>query len=220
VAPELKVCGLTRPKDVEAACAAGAAYVGVIFAGGPRHLTAETAAHILANAPAHVLRVGVFAEQGVDEIARIARVAGLSLVQLHADPGPEIVGRVRDALGIPVWATVRVSGTELPASLGVMLASADGVVLDARVPGRLGGTGTALPWEALAGRLRSARAAGGRLILAGGLTPSNVKQAITLLAPDVVDVSSGVEEEPGLKNHALIRDFAAAAFSDASMTSP
>lgn len=210
MAPVVKFCGLTRPEDATAAVAAGAGFVGVIFAGGPRLLTPQRAVEVLAPVPAAVHTVGVFGAQSTREIAQVVERVGLDVVQLHADPTVEDVRTVRRESGRPVWAAVRVRGDVLPPAVAVLLREADAVVLDARVDGQLGGTGARLPWRALAGQLAAARAGGGRLVLAGGLTPETVAEAIRYLRPDVVDVSSGVERAPGIKDAARMHAFAAA----------
>jgi phosphoribosylanthranilate isomerase len=200
---------MTRAIDAAQAISLGASYVGVIFAGGPRTLTAAAAREVLAATAGSTRRVGVFGAIGADEIARIADAVALDIVQLHADPDVRTIRAVRSAVGRPIWAALRVRGVELPASAEGIADEADGVVLDARVDHALGGTGVALPWEALAGRLGPLRGRG-LLVLAGGLTPANVSVAIDALGPDVVDVSSGVESSPGIKDHQLMRAFAGA----------
>jgi phosphoribosylanthranilate isomerase len=207
VAVEIKFCGLTRPEDAAHAAALGAAYVGVIFADGPRRLDAGRAAEVLAGAGdgGGLRRVGVFGDQTATEIARIADRVRLDVVQLHGDPAPETVERVRAVTGALVWAVIRVRGTSLPDTLGALDGVADAILLDAYVSGRLGGSGVAFDWSALAPDARPRRA---RLIAAGGLTPENVAEAIRALAPHVVDVSSGVEAAPGIKDHARMRAFA------------
>jgi phosphoribosylanthranilate isomerase len=131
------------------------------------------------------------------------------VVQLHADPTAEAVDAVRRRYGGLVWAVLRTTGAELPERAASLFGAADAVLLDAQVAGALGGTGHTLPWVALRGAVDRARGAG-TLVLAGGLTPSNVAAAIAALAPDVVDVSSGVEQEPGVKDHSRMRAFAEA----------
>jgi len=212
----IKFCGLTRFEDAQAAASSGAAYAGVIFAGGPRHLTIERAREVLEDLPSSVRRVGVFATQSASEIARASDHLGLHVVQLHGDSSAERVVELRRAFGGEVWTVVRVAGSTLPASFADAVESGDGVLLDAFVPGALGGTGVALPWSQLGEALEPYRGSV-RLILAGGLKPENVAQAIAELAPDVVDVSSGVERAPGIKDHDRIRAFAAAV-SNASLT--
>jgi phosphoribosylanthranilate isomerase len=211
VRTEVKFCGLTRPEDAGCAVSLGASYLGVIFAGGPRNIAPEAAADVLARATSQVRRVGVFGAADASAIARAARIAGLHIAQLHGDPDAAAIDAVRRHFGGAVWAVLRVVG-DLPKQAAALFEAADGVVLDARVEGRLGGTGTALDWASLAGpvvRARGSRPA--RLVLAGGLTPENVGTAIGHLAPDVVDVSSGVESAPGIKDFARMRAFAVAA---------
>lgn len=188
------------------AAALGAQYVGVIFAGGPRHQSVESAMRILDAAPATLKRVGVVSGQTVDEIANLVRVLGLHAVQLHADPGPRRVRDVRAAIGVDTWAVLRLAGATLPATFAEVAAAADAIVLDARVPSGLGGSGIALPWLDLARTLLTRRGQP-RIVLAGGLRPENVGEAIAVLEPDVVDVSSGIESAPGIKDHERMRAF-------------
>jgi phosphoribosylanthranilate isomerase len=188
--------------------ALGASYVGVIFAGGPRQVTLSQARRVLepTRGLSNVRRVGVFAADAPDAIARVVAEVGLDVAQLSADPDPETVEAVRTATGVEIWAAVR-CGATLPAVVETLFERADAVLLDARVEGQLGGTGQTLPWDDLAPALRAVRHSGGRLVLAGGLTPANVWQAVQALAPDVVDVSSGVETAPGIKDHERMRAF-------------
>ena len=204
--PEIKFCGMMREEDVDAAVALGAQYVGVIFAGGPRSITAERARKLLSRVPSDVARVGVFAPGAEGTHMDVARELALDVVQLHGDPDETAVERTRDAFGGAVWAAVRVSGNTLPPRAAALFRVADAVVLDAYSPTALGGTGQALPWQALANAVATVRE-GGRLVLAGGLRPSTVATAVRVLRPDVVDVSSGVESAPGIKDHAKLRAF-------------
>jgi len=215
--PALKFCGLTRPDDARHAAYLGAAYVGCIFAGGPRLVSADAARVIAATArdvvgaELPVRAVGVMGEVNARAAANLAHAAGLDVVQLHADPDAGDVTALRQHWSGEVWAVVRVRGADLPAHTGALFDVADAVVLDARVDGgMLGGNGVALPWAALADALAPLR---GRtpLVLAGGLRPENVGAAVAALAPDVVDVSSGVERAPGVKDHTRMAAFAAAA---------
>lgn len=209
----VKLCGMTRPEDVAAAAGLGADYVGVIFAGGPRTLTAARAAEVLAQARGRVTAVGVFGAADASEVAAIAAEAGVDIVQLHADPTPADVEAVRRVFGGPVWAAARLAGPEL-GDAAALYEVADAVVLDARVEGALGGTGHMLPWDALGAELRRQGGRGAVTVLAGGLRGANVASAIALVGADVVDVvdaSSGVERETGIKDHGAMRDFIAAA---------
>jgi phosphoribosylanthranilate isomerase len=203
---DIKFCGMTRAADVAEAAALGAEYVGVIFAGGPRHQSVETAMRILGDAPPTLKRVGVVSTQTVAEIAELVRVLALHAVQLHADSAPNRIREVRNATGVDTWAVLRLSGATLPATFHEVAAVADAIVLDAHAPGGLGGSGLKLPWSRLARALESERGQT-KLVLAGGLRPENVGDAIATIEPDVVDVSSGVESAPGIKDHERMRAF-------------
>ncbi|MGI8509158.1 MAG: phosphoribosylanthranilate isomerase [Gemmatimonadaceae bacterium] len=208
---QLKFCGLTRTEDVAEAVRLEAEYAGVIFAGGPRERTMEQATSLfMRGVPAR--RVGVFARSNVEAL-RVA-IAGvpLDVVQLHGDATGAGIAAARAAGASEVWAVVRVDGVELPAYAEELFQTADAVVLDTKGTSGLGGTGRVFSWEAIAAQVtRLDRRA--RLVVAGGLTSLNVARAIRALAPDVVDVSSGVESAPGVKDHSLMCRFAEAARS-------
>jgi phosphoribosylanthranilate isomerase len=204
---EVKICGLTRAVDAEFADAAGASHLGVIFAGGPRERTPAQARATLAGRRAR--KVGVFASQNPSEIAEVAGEAGLDVVQLHGASDPERVHAVRAATGLEIWAVVRTPDGQLREGTEELAEAADALVVDALVPGRLGGSGVAVPWGVL-GEALDAMETGHRIVLAGGLTPENVAEAIGYVSPMLVDVSSGVESAPGIKDHARIRAFIAA----------
>ncbi len=201
---EVKICGLTRAIDAESADAAGAAYLGVIFAGGPRERTPVDARATLSGRRAR--KVGVFGTQTVEDIAAVAQQVGLDVVQLHGESDPARVAAVRAATGLEIWAAVRTADGVLPPDAELLADAADALLVDALVPGRAGGTGVTIPWGML-GESLDAMERGHRIVLAGGLTPENVSEAIGYVSPTVVDVSSGVESAPGIKDHARIRAF-------------
>lgn len=205
----IKFCGLTRREDVDVAMHLGAAFVGVVFAGGPRARTAEQGRSLFDGVSA-ARRVGVFGDQPPDVIARIADRARLDVVQLHADPTPDLVAEMKALTGRETWAAVRVSKVLPEEDMGALISSADAILFDTRASGTLGGTGRAFDWTLLTDSLDKHRHAGGRFILAGGLTPTLVPRAIAAVRPAVVDVSSGVERAPGVKDHGLMAAFAAA----------
>jgi phosphoribosylanthranilate isomerase len=204
---EVKICGLTRAVDAERADAAGAAYLGVIFAGGPRQRRPDEARAVLAGRRAR--KVGVFASQTESEIADISSAVGLDVVQLHGASNPDRVDAVRAATGCEVWAVVRTSDGLLPHGAEELAEAADALLIDAMAAGQLGGSGIAVPWGVL-GESLDAMEVGHRIVLAGGLTADNVAEAISYVSPMIVDVSSGVESAPGVKDHARIRAFVAA----------
>ena len=213
MAVEIKFCGLTRAADAEYAASLGAAYVGVIFAESPRRVDPGAATGVLAGVRGRASTVGVFGPATVETIATVASGLGLDVVQLHGDPSPGVVERVRPTFGGAVWAVVRIADGALPDSVAELLTVADAVVLDAKVPGQLGGTGQSFDWDAIAQTLDRRRARA-RLVLAGGLSPENVADAVRIIGPDVVDVSSGVESAPGIKDHARMRAFRDAVRAD------
>lgn len=216
--PQVKVCGLTREADAQAAVDAGAAYLGAIRAGGPRLISIERVAVVLGPRRVGVQRAAVFGEQPLDAIRRDAAIADLDIVQLHAIP---LGSTMYDAIaavhsdGRIAWPVLRVADTTLPPEALELAAQARHLVLDAHVTGQLGGTGVALDWQGLQDAIAALRSTvpDVTLILAGGLRPENVAHAIQLLRPDVVDVSSGVESAPGVKDPARIQRFVAAARS-------
>lgn len=209
MAAEIKFCGLTRAEDADVAASLGAAYVGVIFADSPRRVGVAAATDIFAPARGRARTVGVFGPTDPGTVASVARDAALDVVQLHGDPTPEFLADVRRSFGGELWAVVRVSGAHLPDQTPALLRAADAVVLDTKVAGTLGGSGVSFDWAAVARALAAYRA-GARIVLAGGLNDGNVAQAARVIAPDVVDVSSGVERAPGIKDHVRMRAFSAA----------
>ncbi len=204
---EIKFCGMVRAADSRLAATLGARYVGAIFAESPRRVTDEQAQAMFAALPGSVARVGVFGPAAADEIADRARRLALDVVQLHSDPDAETIADIRRRWSGQVWAVQRVAATELPATAADLFDVADAVVLDARVSGQLGGTGVALQWTDLRARVEPLRVRRARLVLAGGLTADNVGRAVEALHPDVVDVSSGVEAGPGIKDPSRMRAF-------------
>ena len=204
---DIKFCGMTRPEDVREAAALGASFVGVILAESPRRVSIEDAKRVLGAAPKGTQRVAVFDISDARQIADTAVQIGADVAQLHGDPSEQTVAEVRALWPGQVWAVTRVSGSNLPDHAAALFDAADAVLLDARVDGKLGGTGVTLAWEELASKLKSVRGKRGRVVLAGGLAPENVARAITTLNPDIVDVSSGVESSPGVKEHRRMRAF-------------
>jgi phosphoribosylanthranilate isomerase len=210
----VKICGLTRAEDARAAEAAGATYGGVILArGGPRSLEPAAAAAVLEGTG--LRRVGVFVNEDPDAMLRSADLIGLQIMQLHGEESPERVDELRRSSGREVWKAIRPrGGEEFALALEAYAEVVDGLLLDGWSPSARGGTGARFPWAEIAA-FRDRVPEGVRLIAAGGLTPENVAEAVAVLRPAVVDVSSGVEVAPGIKQHSLIERFAAAAFGAA-----
>lgn len=204
---EIKFCGMTRLEDVREAGALGAAFVGAILTESPRRLSDVDARRILGAAHPSAKRVAVFGAEPIAAIAAAAERAGVDIAQLHGDPTVVTITELRSRWQGMIWAVVRVDGTGLPASADALFDVADGVVLDAKVEGKLGGTGVTLAWEAIGPQLAPLRGRRARLVLAGGLSPDNVAKAVAAVRPDIVDVSSGVETMAGVKDHARMRAF-------------
>lgn len=213
MAVEVKICGLTRPEDAEAAVAAGAAYLGVVFASGPRVITPERAAEISARAGGTPV-LGVFGVQSVARILDTARLAGLRGAQLHGDHTAEEAAALR-AEGLMVWRVVRIAASGDLDRVARAAAGADAVLVEPRVPGSDGGAG--VPLDLALAREARVRLSRSRMVLAGGLTPETVGRAATLVRPDVVDVSSGVETLPGVKDPAKIAAFLEAVFGPSAI---
>ncbi|MDB4951026.1 MAG: N-(5-phosphoribosyl)anthranilate isomerase [Gemmatimonadetes bacterium] len=207
--PEVKICGLTRRADAETAVGAGASYLGFILApGGRRTVSVATIIELAGGLDAR--RVGVFVDASGDELRRAGEAARLDVLQLHGDETPELAADLR-SLGFTVWKAVRPrTGAEFEAAAGRWSGAVDALLLDGWSPDAHGGTGARFPWAEVAA-LRAALDGGTRLVAAGGLRPGNVAEAVRLLRPDVVDVSSGVESAPGVKDAEAIRTFVAAA---------
>jgi len=210
---EVKFCGLTRAEDAAEVLALGGGYAGVIFAGGPRLRTPAQAVEALRPLlGTSVRRVGVFGTQRVDEMLEIADEVSLDVLQLTAGVDRDILQALRVRFAGEIWP---VAHTQPGASRSAIdpidwfTEGAVAVVLDAAVAGKLGGTGVPLDWEAIAPEVARLRTAG-RVVLAGGLRPDNVAHAVMRTLPDVVDVSSGVEQSPGVKDLQLMRAFASA----------
>jgi phosphoribosylanthranilate isomerase len=192
----VKFCGMTRREDLESACELGVDAVGLVFVPGtPRHLEVARARELIRGLPPFVARIGVFADEDPVRIRRVREELGLTAVQLHGSESPghcAAVGGVRiKAFRVrPGWDAAALEAYECEACL-----------LDSPVPGGLGGGGVAFDWGSLGGLH------GRRIILAGGLTPENVAEAIRIVRPHAVDVSSGIESAPGLKDRSRMADF-------------
>lgn len=184
-----KVCGITRLTDALHAVRCGATALGFVFwPRSPRYVAPDRAAEIIRELPGTVTAVGVFVNQPPNEIARVAGAAGITTIQLHGNEPPAFA----TALPWPVWRAV-----SLADAAGILSDWPAGTtfLLDAHDPVRRGGTGRPIDWSAAA-----QVALGRRVVLAGGLTPENVQEAIATVRPFGVDVSSGVEEAPGVKD--------------------
>ena len=202
---EVKICGLTRGEDVRLAVAQGADYVGFVLSEGfARSVDPERAAAMAEGVGAR--RVAVLVDEGVDRAEARARVLGAHVLQLHGDEDRSVVDELRARGAWKIWKGVRARSVEdVVRAVEVYGASVDGILVEGWREGVAGGGGVRL--DADPRRLRSAIVPSLRFVLAGGLTPANVGEAVVRFGPDVVDVSSGVERRVGSKDPDLVRSF-------------
>jgi phosphoribosylanthranilate isomerase len=202
---EAKICGLGWPEDARRAAQAGADYLGVVFAPSPRRRVSEEARRIWEGTAAR--RVGVFVDPDREEAVELAVELAMAVVQLHGSEAPGFCQRIREAGDWAVWKALRVrEGVDPTAAVEKYAEAVDGILLEGWSARGLGGVGARFDWSRV-GRLREDWPPGVRLILAGGLNAGNVEGAIESVAPDVVDVSSGVELSPGVKDPAAVSAF-------------
>ncbi|MCL7464920.1 phosphoribosylanthranilate isomerase [Phaeovulum sp. NW3] len=206
----VKICGLTEPSAVAAAVAAGAAYLGfVFFPKSPRNLAIAQARALALDVPMGVAKVALVVDADDATIAAILDQVPIDMLQLHGHESPDRVAQVRARFGLPVMKAVGIAEPADLDRLPAYEAVADQILVDAKAPKGAalpGGNGLAFDWRLIAGRKWDKP-----WMLAGGLTPDNVAAAVRLTGARQVDVSSGVESAPGVKDGALIRAFVAAA---------
>jgi phosphoribosylanthranilate isomerase len=194
--PIFKICGITRLADALFAVREGATAIGMVFwPSSSRRVDAAIAAEVVAALPADVLTVGVFVNATIDEIRQVVNTTGIRVVQLHGDEPPAYV----DAIDRPIFRSTTLDNVaevvhEWPQDTTLLLDKAD--------PIRRGGTGEVVDWSRAADLARERR-----IVLAGGLTADNIEEAITTVRPYGVDVSSGVEASPGVKDFDKVSRF-------------
>jgi phosphoribosylanthranilate isomerase len=186
----VKFCGFTHQDDVAQAVALGADALGFVFYGpSSRYVSPEHAKTLTRSVPAFVTRVGLFVNEEAETVQRIFEIAQLNLIQYHGEESPEFC----DAIGLPYIKAFRVrKGMDLRTEMD-RYPNASGFLLDAYVKGQPGGTGERFDWELIPHSHAP-------IILAGGLTPDNAKDAIDQVAPWALDVSGGIETKPGRKD--------------------
>ena len=200
---KIKICGLRRPEEADVVRACGGDYLGAVFALSPRQVDVLQAQALFAAA-GRLGRVGVFQNAPLAQVQEIAQACQLDLVQLHGEEN-EAYAR---AVGRPVLRSVPVTPGEAVAKELLQRSGYAGLLLDTKLPGQSGGTGTTFDWRELQVLRQEAASP---LWVAGGLTAANVATAIRMLRPDGVDVSGGVESSRGVKDCAAIAAFIAAA---------
>lgn len=200
--PKLKICGITRLEDARYCAAAGADYLGFIqYPESPRYVDPKTAREIVdwVYGPTPV---GVFVNAGADEVNRTADAAGFALVQLHGDEPPALCAEIERPIIKALPVGDETTAGELAEAIDRYAGHVDYFLLDTRRPGLRGGTGTPFDWEIARGLAQEHR-----LFVAGGIGRDNVEEAVRLLDPYGVDLSSSVEERPGVKDFDKLADF-------------
>lgn len=206
----VKICGLKTPEDVDAAAQAGARYVGfVFFPKSPRNVSVENAAELAARVPFGVAKVALIVNPDDELLDEITSNVAIDVLQLHGSESVERVAEIKARTGLPVMKAVGIADAEDLQKIVDYGRVADMLLVDAKPPKTAdlpGGNGLAFDWRLLAGRKWAVP-----WMLAGGLTPENVQEAVQLTGARQVDVSSGVERAPGQKDPARIAAFVAAA---------
>jgi len=199
---KIKICGITTKEDARAAVEAGVDEIGFNFyPGSPRYVEPEAAAEIAETLPEDVARIGVFVDEDPFTVAEIAHRVDLDAVQLHGSEDREMCAKVRHLAGTPVIKAV--NGSDGPDLEEIAEFRADAVLVDSFSEDIRGGTGTSFDWDAAKALFERFE----KVYVAGGLDPGNVAEAIEILDPYAVDVCSGVESSPGLKDENKIREF-------------
>ncbi len=206
----VKICGLSTLESVAAAALGGAKFAGFVFyPPSPRNLSPEQAAPLVAGVPSGISRVGVFVDPGDELLERVLAKAPLDLIQLHGEESPERVGAIKKKFGKPAIKAIKISSEADLGEAARYFAAADWLMFDARPPkdaSRPGGNALAFDWELLRQRRWPLP-----WMLSGGLNPGNLGEAVRISGAKAVDVSSGVESRPGVKDTAKIREFLAVA---------
>lgn len=197
---KLKICGLRREEDVLYVNKHLPDYIGFVFAESRRRVEPELVENLGELLHPKIKRVGVFVNEEMDKVSQIAELCKLNVVQLHGDESSQYFEKLKNRLsGIEVWKAIRVKDEN---SIKCMLAyKADAFVLDAYVDGSYGGAGRTFDWN-----LAMEAKKNGNVILAGGLNLKNIKEALGIVHPFAVDISSGVETD-GFKDEGKIKDF-------------
>jgi phosphoribosylanthranilate isomerase len=210
----VKICGCNSREAIGAAVASGADYVGLVFyPPSPRSLTAEAAAPLAASVPERVLRVGLFVDPDDETLRRVMARMKLDLVQLHGAETPDRVAAIKRLTGLPAMKAIKVATAADVATVQPYIGVADRLLFDAKAPASLegalpGGNAVSFDWALLAGRSWPVP-----WMLSGGLHSGNIAEAVKTSGARTVDVSSGVETRPGMKNPEKIRAFLSLASS-------
>ena len=207
----VKICGLTTADDIDATAKAGAHYVGFnFFPKSPRFVGHETARDLSHLVPVGIAKVALVVNADDAQLDALTGTVPLDMLQLHGGESPERVAQIRERYGLPVMKVLGIASQEDVEKVDIYSEVADQLLLDAKAPKDAvlpGGNGLTFDWTLLANRKYWTKP----WMLAGGLTPANVAEAIAKTGTQQVDVASGVESAPGVKDAGLISDFCAAA---------
>ncbi len=208
---QIKICGITHRPDARVAAALGADAIGLNFyEKSPRFLPPSLAGNVAAVIPAGVAKVGVFVNSSADEICRLADRLKLDYIQLSGDESPEYVAALGDRAVIKAFRFSTDGGKPIEQFLAKsrkLKSVPAAILIDGSKPGEYGGTSTTVDWSYLQNELGRMQLGDIRVIVAGGLTPENVAQAVMTAKPHAVDVASGVEYAPGRKDADLVDRF-------------
>lgn len=197
----IKMCGTTRREDADCAVKLGIDALGFIFVRkSPRCIEPERAAQLISELPPFVTRVGVFVNESLETIKSVVSVAGLTQLQLHGAESPQFCRELKRWNScLSICKAFSIGKNSTPPALSEYNHSVDSVLLDTYVKGQGGGTGKVFDWSCVE-QLQITKP----LILAGGLNPGNIEKAVRSVMPFALDINSGVEDEPGIKNHQLL----------------
>jgi len=209
--PKVKICGLSEPNTLTAAIEAGADFIGLVFyPASPRHVEIDVAKYLTSFIPDNVQSVGLFVDPSDADLTRTLHDVPLKMIQLHGDESPARVAEIKEKFNLPVMKALPISTPNDVQAITPYEDVADWLLFDAKGETLPGGNGTAFDWDILKD-YQGAKP----WMLAGGITPSNIGEALKILSPDALDVSSGVESDApnqrGVKDADKIRAFISAA---------
>ena len=199
---KIKICGITRKEDTLLAAELGAWAVGFIFVKNtPRYISPEKVAEIIKELPQNLIKIGVFADESIEEIKSIAIQTGITKIQLHGEESPDFCENLAKLTGKEIIKAIKVKSDEDLQLITQYKDKVSFVLLDSYCENQLGGTGKTFDWEIA----KKAKEYGIPIILAGGLNPDNIKQAYEAVKPYAFDISSGVEISKGVKDNEKLR---------------
>jgi len=202
---EVKICGLSEPETLQTAISSGARFIGLVFyPPSPRNVSFDTAWNLARAVPTSVRSVGLFVNPEDEQLERIVTGIQLDMIQLHGEESPGRINEIKEQFSMPVIKAIRVASEDDLKDIEGFESAADWLLFDAKPAGAKlpGGTGESFDWNILKNREFKKP-----WMLSGGLDESNVKEALSILKPNAVDISSGVEISPGQKDADKIKDF-------------